>query len=146
MAKTQHTFPFLAHARASGVTIHQFTEMGHPRAGRVLLAGEEFEVTEAFYEHTLDALGRSWLDLTEAEQVAKYGSVRWAKGPRPEGMQVGFDDEGHLYKEGQKSREYAKQISDPRERAEALAAVEKKYGKALHPVAQTSQYIPPTKG
>lgn len=139
---TTHKFPFTAHCRASGLTIPAVTRAGDAATGRVLRQGEEFEVTQDLYDATLDRVGESWLNLTPEEQVQRYGMVRWAEGKTPEEITLGGDDEGYLYKQGLAAREEALKISHPAERAEALAAVEKKYGRALHPVAQGSQHLP----
>ncbi|MDN3443398.1 hypothetical protein [Microbacterium sp. APC 3901] len=139
---TDSRFPFIAHCRASGLTLPAVTLAGDAAPGRVLRQGEEFEVTEELYEATLDRTGASWLNLTDAEQVARYGCVKWAKGPRPEGMAVGGDDEGYRYRQGQAAKAYAERISDPMDRALALKKVQVEYGDALNPIAQGPQHIP----
>lgn len=139
MTKT-HTFPFTAHVRSSGLTLPPVSRDA-AAPGRVLRAGEEFEVTEELYAATLDRYSESWLDLSEAEQVARWGMVKWAKGPRPEEMEVGFDDEGYRYRKAQALKAYAEQISDPMDRALALKKVQTEYGDALNPIAQGPQHI-----
>lgn len=139
---TDHKFPFTAHARSSGLTIPAVTAAGDAATGRVLRQGEEFVVTEELYAATLDRTGASWLDLDDQAQTARYGSVKWAKGAKPEGMEVGGDDEGYRYRQGLKAHEYAERISDPMDRALALKQVQATYGDALNPIAQGSQYIP----
>ncbi|MFB4348608.1 hypothetical protein [Microbacterium sp. CR_7] len=99
-------------------------------------------MTQELYDATLDRTGASWLDLTEAEQVARYGMVKWAKGPAPESMGVGQDDEGFRYRQGLAARECALRISDPADRALALKNVKTEYGDALNPMAQGPQHIP----
>ena len=143
---TKHTFPFLAHARASGLTLPTLTRAGDAAAGRVLYAGEEFEVTQELYDATLDRINESWLDLTPEEQVKRWGMVRWAEGPKPEGMAVGGDDESFRYKQGLRARELAKQISDPVDRARALREVDAEYSDVLNPIAQGPQFIPTSTG
>lgn len=118
MAKT-HTFPFTAHVRGSGLTLPPVSRDA-AAPGTVMRQGEEFEVTQELYDATLDRYGDSFLDLSEAEQVARWGMVKWAKGPKPEGTEVGGDDEGYRYRKAQALKAYAEQISDPMERALAL--------------------------
>lgn len=141
MAKT-HTFPFTAHARSSGLTIPAVTVAGDAATGRVLRQGEEFVVTEELYAATLDRTGASWLDLDEQAQTARYGSVKWAKGAKPEELEIGGDDEGYRYRQGLAARQLAEQISDPMDRALALKQVQVEYGDALNPIAQGAQHIP----
>ncbi|MGN7965054.1 hypothetical protein ACTJKK_03155 [Microbacterium sp. 22179] len=130
------------HCRATGLTLAQFSEAGDARAGKVLSRGENFTVTEAEYELSKDRLGRSWLDMTPDEQVKRWGMQKFGTGPAPSDMAFGSDDEGYQYRQGTRAREEAQLISHPKERAAALAEVERKYGSALHPVAQGPQHIP----
>lgn len=58
------------HCRATGLTLPAFSPAGDARPGRVLSRGETFTVSPETYELTKDRLGQSFLDLTEAEQVA----------------------------------------------------------------------------
>lgn len=141
MTKADHKFPFLAHARSSGLTLPAVSRDA-AAPGRVLRQGEEFEVTQELYDATLDRYGESWIDLSEAEQVARWGMAKFGTGPKPEGMEVGGDDEGYRYRKGLKAREYAEQISDPMDRALALKQVQATYGDALNPIAQGPQHIP----
>lgn len=136
-------FPFTAHARSSGFVIPGVpSAVGGTATGRVLKAGEEFEVTAELYAETIDRNGDSWIDLDANAQTKRWGKVLWAEGPAPEGMGIGQDDEGHRYREALKAREYAERISDPMDRALALKEVQATYGDALSPIAQGAQYIP----
>lgn len=130
------------HCRATGLTLPAFSPAGDARPGRVLSRGETFTVSPETYELTKDRLGNSFLDLTPQEQVQKWGAQRFGTGPAPEDMTYAEDDEYYQYLAGTRAREEAHKISHPIERAEALAAVEKKYGRALHPIAQGAQHIP----
>lgn len=123
-----------------------YSPTGEPRAGRVLLAGEEFTVTPQECELSKDRLGISWLDMTDAEQSQRWGMIRFQEGTAPEGFGIGEDDEYTLYKRALALREEARLISHPRERAEALAEISKKYHRVLHPVAETSRDIPQSSG
>ncbi|AZH78177.1 hypothetical protein CSX12_06715 [Microbacterium sp. Y-01] len=99
-------------------------------------------MTAELYAETLDRNQNSFLDLDEAAQVKKWGKVLWARGPAPEGMGIGQDDEGYRYRKGLKAREYALAISDPMERARSLKQVQAEYADALNPIAQGPQHIP----
>lgn len=132
------TGPRIIHIRASGVTLPAVSAAGDAVAGRVMRRGEEVEITPALYAATIDRTGVSFLDQTAEEQVQRYGMVKWADGPCPPEIQIGDDDEGYRYKQGLAAREYAQQISDPDERAAALAKVSAEYGSVLRPIAQTS--------
>ena len=125
------------HCRATGLTLPAFSPAGDPRPGRVLSRGETFTVSAEAYELTKDRLGNSFLDLTPDQQVARWGMQKFGTGPAPEDMKFAEDDEGYQYRAGTRAREQALLISHPVERAEALAAVEKRYGAALHPQAQS---------
>ncbi|WP_347978681.1 hypothetical protein [Microbacterium sp. ProA8] len=127
------------YVNASGLTLPGVpAASGGTATGRVLRRGEEFEVTPELYAETLDRNGESWLDLTPEEQTRRYGHIKFLPGTRPDDIAVGDDDEGYRYKQGLAAREYAQQISDPAERAAALAEVSAEYGSVLRPIAQTS--------
>lgn len=139
MTKASGTY----YVNASGLTLPGIPAAeGGTATGRVLRRGEEFEVTPELYAETLDRNGNSWLDLDENAQVQRFGHIKFLPGKCPDGIRVGDDDDGYLYREGQRAREYARAISDPEERAAALADVAKEYGDALNPVAQGPQHIP----
>lgn len=125
------------HARATGLTLSAYSPAGDAATGRVLYKGETFTVSAEEYELSKDRIGRSWLDLTPDEQVARWGMQKFGTGTAPEDMTFAGDDEGYQYKAGTRAREQALLISHPVERAEALAAIEKRYGAALHPQAQS---------
>lgn len=45
--------------------------------------GQELEIVKssADYDRTCDATGKSWLDMTEEEQISRWGEVKFRKGP-----------------------------------------------------------------
>ncbi|MCC2031944.1 hypothetical protein [Microbacterium allomyrinae] len=134
------------HVRASGLTVPGIPATPTGTAtGRVLRRGEEFEVTPELYAETLDRNGESWLDLTPEQQVTRWGQQRFGAGPTPEGIVIGDDDEGYLYRLGVAAREQALAVSDPGDRALALKAVYRDYGAALNPT-QPAQIYPARNG
>lgn len=135
--------PITAYANASGVTLPGVpAAVGGTATGRVLRQYERFDVTPELYAETLDRNGNSFFDLDEPAQVARYGRVLWIEGEPPEGAIIGADDEGLQYRAGTRAREEALLVSDPKERAAAVAEVERQYGSALRPVAQGPQSLP----
>lgn len=134
------------YATRTGLTVPTFSVVGDPVGGRVLKQFETFEVDDNLIENTRDRQGISWLEYDAAEQTRRWGGVRFLPGEPPEGAVIGSDDEGWLYRQGQAAKAYAEQISDPAERARALAKVQSEYGDALTPIAQGSQYFPPSTG
>lgn len=98
------------HALHSGLTLPAESQPGRTIGdpGRVLYAGEEFTVTEGLLEATRNRLGVSSLD--EEEQIRRWGSLKFERGPAPEGTIVGAGDDSY------RVREYTRragQISDP---------------------------------
>lgn len=130
------------HCRATGLTLPVFSAVGDAIGATVLYQGQTFTVTPEEYEMSKDRIGLSWLDLSPEQQVKRWGMVKFAEGPPPEDLKFAGDDEGYQYKAGTRAREQALLISNPVERAEALAKVRDEYGTALTPVAQGPQYMP----
>jgi hypothetical protein len=130
------------YATRTGLTVPRFTAAGAPLGGTVLKQFETFEVDDALIENTRDRLGESWLLYDAAEQTRRWGGVRFLPGEPPADAVIGADDEGHMYKLGVAARERAKAISNPADRAQALAEVERVYGQALRPIAEGAQHIP----
>ena len=64
------------------ITIN-FVADGLSALGKIWYRGQELTVTKGTddYESTLDRDGNSWLDLTEAEQLAYWGERKFAAGP-----------------------------------------------------------------
>lgn len=127
MTDTTRTF----HARATGLTISKFSPTGDAPRGVVLYAGQTFTVTPQEYDLSLDRLGRSWLDLTPEEQVQRWGMQKFAEGPAPEDMGIGEDDDLVMFERGMSALKYAREISDPRDRALAVKAAWDEYGKYM---------------
>ncbi len=119
------------HCRATGLTLPAFSPAGDAIAGKVLSRGETFTVSPETYELTKDRLGNSFLDLTEAEQVARWGMQRFGVGPAPDDMVIGEDDDYQNFKAAFAKLEYARKTSDPAERKAAIQAVWRDHGNVL---------------
>jgi hypothetical protein len=65
-----------------GIVIH-FLADGLTSNGRNFYRGQEVTFGPEAYAETQDRFGDSWLDLTEAEQFAKWKEVKFRKGPWP---------------------------------------------------------------
>lgn len=83
-AELDKTEPVLAGPSGTGETllIH-ILEDGLTAFGEVWYRGQEleFEVGSEGYAQTLDRNGNSWLDLDDQEQMARWGLVRFRRGP-----------------------------------------------------------------
>ncbi|MGO4487053.1 hypothetical protein [Microbacterium sp. 2RAF4] len=120
---TPKTDTVTIHALKTGLTVPRDTY-----GGIVLYQGQTVTLTAKQIEQTYDREGNSWLDLSEEDQRARWGEVRFGHGPAPEGMGIGDDDAyGARYHRHQAEVEYAKKISDPDERIGALRQIAKKY-------------------
>lgn len=116
------------HVLRSGLTIPGETVY----SGFVAYQNQTITLSPEQVERTRDRHGRSWLDMSDDEQRERWGEIRFARGPAPEDAVIGADDtEGLVYRRYQRDLEYAKRISDPAERAAALAKL-----KADHPERQ----------
>ena len=94
-------------------------------SGRTALRGEVVEVERS---ETLDRAGNSWLDMTDEQQEARWGVVRFRIGDHSEGIELGDDDEnGARYYQWMRATELAQKISDPAERSAALREIKAKY-------------------
>lgn len=96
-------------------------------AGRVLLRGQTVKVNR---EDTLDRLGNTWLDLDTDAQIKRWGEQRFMIGTPTEadGITLGDDDiHGFRYRKWMAATEQARAISDPAERAAALAQVKRDF-------------------
>jgi hypothetical protein len=60
----------------SGLTV-RFSE----NDGDVLLRGQEFQVGREMYRLSLDGHGRSVYDLSDEEQIQRFGEVKVRRGP-----------------------------------------------------------------
>jgi len=81
----------LPDAPASEQIVHFYAALSipWPAAGAITVSyGDEIIVTEEVRELSKDRSGRSWLDVLDSpdEQVRKFGVVRYAPGPWPEGL------------------------------------------------------------
>jgi hypothetical protein len=123
------------HTLVSGVTLSDEpvpgVDGGGVYSGRVLYSGEEFVVTEGLIIATTDRTGKTWLSMSEDEQLARWQEVRFRRGPRPEGTVVGADDSSLKYRQALAARERALATSDPGDRTLALRQVRADYGDIL---------------
>lgn len=116
-------------AKVSGVTFA--TGRGFTSASHVTTRGETYTVTAALIEASFDAGGRSWLRhlVSNEAQLRRWNEVRFGLGPAPEGM---VPEPGTA--EHREAREQARQVAwsmpTPQARAEALAAVNERFGPA----------------
>lgn len=113
----------------------------------VLSWGADLIVTDEIRELSKDRNGSSWLDLLgdEAGQIKRWGKVVFVEGPWPDDvprLQPGSLD---FYDARETARQAAWKISDPEERAAALAQVNAEFGPPL-PSNKTLQEIGPTRG
>jgi hypothetical protein len=71
-------------AKGETVLIHVRRD-GFTANGRVWYQGQELEFTvgEQNYKDTLDREGNSWLQMSEADQMRRYGEVMFGHGPWP---------------------------------------------------------------
>ena len=69
-------------AGGEGILIH-FVEDGFTAQGRIWYRGQELEFDKEgrAYDQTKDRNGDSWLDLSEDEQIDRYGKVYFKPGP-----------------------------------------------------------------
>lgn len=98
-------------------------------AGYVLRRGESITLNAAQIEDTKDRNGVSWLDQTDEDQIANYGSVRYGHGEPPADLHAWQDD--ILAREGARNaeREDALRIVERTTRAARLAEIDEKYGR-----------------
>jgi len=107
------------HAVESGITI----------AGFVLKRGESITLTAAQVADTVDRDGNSFLDLSDDDQLARWGSVKFGQGPAPEGMAAWQDDSLARSDAREAARADALRIVDRGERIAALKAIDDKFGR-----------------
>lgn len=72
-------------AEGDDVIIIHFVENGHVALGKSWFIGEELSVQRGgeIFQRTVDRLGRSWLDMTEEDQLSAYGKVIFRLGKWP---------------------------------------------------------------
>lgn len=78
-------FPQVNPSSPNSVTVH-FLEDGHTALGRVWYRGDQVTVSKDSKEWQED--GKYWMNLTEYDQVRRYGRRIWAQGVWPYG---GYD-------------------------------------------------------
>lgn len=117
-------------AIAPGDIVH-FLDSGLVFDGRVRLRGEQFELTEAQIESTKDRNGVSWLDYTDEEQQARWGTIHFARGPIPDGVELRPWDHDPAAREAR--RQYlineAKRIGHPTEQRIELDRIAAEFGR-----------------
>ena len=95
--------------------------------------GSTVTVTADMLVANIDRNGVSWLDLVDdsGEQVRRYGRVRFARGPAPEGLlpALGTTDHDDLHKA---EHDAAWRLTDPDARAEAVRQVQDRFGTLGH--------------
>jgi len=135
----------LPDAPASEQIVHFYAALSipWPAAGAITVSyGDEIIVTEEIRELGKDRRGRSWLDLLDNpdEQVRKFGLVRYAPGPWPEGMsrlkpgsQEEFDAHAKAFRD-------AWSLPTDEERAAALAEARRTFGDPPSMVHNMGQY------
>lgn len=110
--------------------------------GRVAERGEVIEFSERQVEATIDREGRSWLNMTEDDQIRRWGHVAFRPGLIPEGESVNpWDDDPALANilRDQALRE-ASALPTAKERDEAKTAAYAKFGRPV--TSQSMGYIP----
>jgi hypothetical protein len=65
-----------------GILVH-FLEDGLTSNGRTFYRGQEVTFGKVAYEETKDRFGQSWLTMSEDEQYARWGTVKFRRGPWP---------------------------------------------------------------
>ncbi|MDF2562340.1 MAG: hypothetical protein K0R99_3786 [Microbacterium sp.] len=106
-----------------------------PGQGRPVQRGVELEVTQAILDANTDRTGSSWLSLVddEAGQIARWGAVKFGRGPVPESVEwwnaPGDDASRSLART--LDRERLVHFTDPGERAAEAARIDAKYGRPV---------------
>jgi hypothetical protein len=96
---------------------------------RVCYRGEVVTLSPELVEMTRDRHGNSWLDLTEDQQVERWGDVRFKRGDHSaEVAFVGDDDSTVRYRRRENAVMVAQKIADPAERKAAFAEITATYG------------------
>lgn len=119
------------HVLKSGVTIP--TGQGFMSASHISRAGETICVTEKMIAASYSASGRSWLAIVndDAAQVERWNEVRFRTGRAPEGAPTwGAVGDADWREAREQARKDAWAMPTAQARAEALAAVEKRFGPA----------------
>jgi hypothetical protein len=101
--------------------------------------GQTVTVTQALLDASINRLGESWLEATEEEQEARYGAVRWRRGPAPDDLESWTPGSVEHDEAREKARKLAFSIADPQAQAQALAEVYAKFGRRS--TSKTLQHI-----
>lgn len=100
-------------------------------ATRVALRGEVITLTSEQVASTEDRNGASWLELTDAEQEARWGVVKFVHGNHAEDIAfLGDDDERIRWRRRERDVLAARKIPDDAERREAFRKINETYGQA----------------
>lgn len=119
------------HVLKSGVTIP--TGQGFMSASHISRAGETIIVTAKMIAASYSASGRSWLAIVndDAAQIERWGETRFRMGRAPEGAPTwGAVGDADWREAREQARKDAWAQPTAQARAEALAAVEKRFGPA----------------
>jgi len=65
-----------------GILVH-FLSDGVTSNGKTFYRGQEAIFGPEAYEETKNRAGRSWLEMTDSEQFARWGELKFRKGPWP---------------------------------------------------------------
>lgn len=96
--------------------------------GGISRRGETLQVTPELRALNVDANGKCFFDLTEEEQVGRWGSVKFAAGAAPAAINVWDNDPFLQDKMRSEAALVANALADPVERARALAEVRERFG------------------
>jgi len=110
----------------SGLTYAVSDSMFAP--GAVSQRGETIEITPELRRLNTNADCVCVFDLTEEQQLERWGSVKFATGEAPDGVNAWDGDEFLRDKLRAEAGVVAAAIADPVERARALADVRDKFG------------------
>lgn len=113
-----------------GDTIHVL-ESGWTFAGRVRLRGESITLTKSDLDLATDRNGNSLLDLTDEEQVGRWGLLYFQPGPAPEGMTPWDHDPAAREARRQLLINEAARISHPHDRRVELDRIAAEFGRPL---------------
>ncbi|SDB95408.1 endo alpha-1,4 polygalactosaminidase [Microbacterium enclense] len=133
-------YPRVIHALSTFTLPDENLNSAWASSGTLLHRGQTVTVTANHYEATKDRFGESWLDYSEEEQEARWGEVRFRDGAAPDDVNAWDNDPGLARLLRETALKDARGLQNTAERADAVAAVFRKYGRG-----QTSQslgYVP----
>lgn len=124
------SFPKMLHALTTITLPDENPNAAWGSMGTLVNRGQQVEISEARYEATKDRLGNSWLDYSEDEQQARWGEVRFGWGETPTDVNPWDSDPGlrNFLRETELAE--ARKLENTAERADAVAAIFQKYGRA----------------